>query len=131
MRRVEQRPVFHPNLNEALRIEIADRVSQPSNPEGDPAGDRLTEQICLQLDAGDYGDSRSFGANARSRTAPRSADTTLKTGGPSRGGGLRFLGDYGFGRSLCRMLKREMWNSSTATPRFLAASSASRQRSVE
>ena len=62
MRRIEQRPVFHPNLNEALRIEIADRVSQPSNPEGDPAGDRLTEQICLQLDAGDYRDSRSFGA---------------------------------------------------------------------
>ena len=87
MRRVEQRPVFHPNLNEALRIEIADRVSQPSNPEGDPAGDRLTEQICLQLDAGDYGDSRSFGANARSRTAPRSADTTLKNRGavPRRG----------------------------------------------
>jgi hypothetical protein len=78
MRRVEQRPVFHPNLNEALGSRLPTGYPSPVTLRETRRVTAWTEQICLQLDAGDYGDSRSFGANARSRTAPRSADTTLR-----------------------------------------------------
>jgi hypothetical protein len=42
---------FHESCPEAIQIEIADRVARSLNPDGDPAGDRLLEQMMLQLDA--------------------------------------------------------------------------------
>jgi hypothetical protein len=43
--------VFHNTLPMALRIELADRVAQSLNPEGDPMGDRLVTLMCMELDA--------------------------------------------------------------------------------
>jgi hypothetical protein len=55
-RKIEMRYItFDRSCPEAIRIEIADRVAQSINPEGDPADDRLLLQMLLQLDASNDG----------------------------------------------------------------------------